>query len=94
MTVGVNGVEQKKALFFCLFVCFSVKNLIVFFFVLRFIDHIVSVTVIQLCCCNAKAAIGDNKQVRLVFQNNFIYKTGSKIDMSCDLKLGDTSYRI
>ena len=54
----------------------------------------VSVIVIQLCCCNAKAAKGNNKQMGLVFQYNFIYKTGSKTDLSCDLKLVDTSYRI
>ena len=28
------------------------------------------------------------------FQYNFIYKTGSKTDLSSDLKLADTSYRI
>ena len=62
MRVGINDVEKKTALFsFCLF-CFSLKKQIVFLVVvLKFIDHIVSVTVIHLHCCNTKVAIGNNK---------------------------------
>ena len=48
----------------------------------NFVDHTDSVITIQLHYCSQKAAVNIDKQMSVsVFQQNFIYETGSQPDL-------------